>query len=147
MVISDFNIICLNQSIPTLIPHNGIGIDIISPHNGYGHHWKALKKSKGVWYQLFPLEREITGQYNDEFFDLIIQNTDYQAIALKKYRVDLKEFVDEYLTLSPIHEILVLIRLDEHGESKKIARMKFTDFTKNLDTGKLLFNKIYRVVK
>mgnify|MGYP006970907658 CR=1 FL=1 len=105
MVISDFNIICLNQSIPTLIPHNGIGIDIISPHNGYGHHWKALKKSKGVWYQLFPLEREITGQYN------------------------------------------VLIRLDEHGESKKIARMKFTDFTKNLDTGKLLFNKIYRVVK
>lgn len=108
---------------------------------------ESAKKSKGVWYQLFPLEREITGQYNDEFFDLIIQNTDYQAIALKKYRVDLKEFVDEYLTLSPIHEILVLIRLDEHGESKKIARMKFTDFTKNLDTGKLLFNKIYRVVK
>lgn len=45
-------------------------------------------------------------------------NNHCNIIALKKYRVDLKEFVDEYLTLSPIHEILVLIRLDEHGESK-----------------------------
>ena len=94
-------------------------------------------------------KENILGNYYSEIIELktLLYNTDYQAIALKKYRVDLKEFVDEYLTLSPIHEILVLIRLDEHGESKKIARMKFTDFTKNLDTGKLLFNKIYRVVK
>lgn len=54
MVISDFNIICLNQSIPTLIPHNGIGIDIISPHNGYGHHWKALKKKQRCMVSVVP---------------------------------------------------------------------------------------------
>ena len=146
MVISDFNIVCLNQFDPKLITREGISIDIIDSHSGYGRHWKVLK-SKGVWYQFYPIERDLTRQYNDEFFDLIIENTNYQAIALKKYDADLKEIIDSYLSFSPIHEILVLIRLDEYGESKKITKMKAKDFKINLDTGKLLFNRIYRVVE
>lgn len=147
MVISDFNIICLSQLTPSLISYNGIVIDVISLHNGYGQHWKVLQKSKGVWYQFSPLERETTRQYNDEFFDLTVCNTDFQVVVLEKYHDTLKEIVDDYLTLSPIHEILVLIRLDEKGESNNNVMMKYTDFVINLDAGKLLFNKIYHVVR
>lgn len=144
MVISDFNIVCLKQPVPELIIQNGIGIDVISDKNGYDRHWKILKKSDGIWYQFFPIEREF-GLYNDEFFDLNIQDMSYMATALKNHIVDLKKIINNYLAISPIHELLVLIRLDEFGESEKIIDISAENFITSLDSSKLLFNHIYHV--
>lgn len=147
MVISDFNIICLEQSAPQLITYGGIGVDVIASKDGYGCHWTALNDSNGIWYQFYPLEREKTGQYNDEFFDLTIVDTDYMAVPLNNHLAELKKTVDSYLSLSPVHEILVLIRLDEYGESNDIHGITAENFASCLSAGRLQFNKIYHVVR
>lgn len=147
MVISDFNIICLEQSAPKLITYGGIGVDVIASKDGYGCHWMVLNNSNGVWYQFYPLEREKTGRYDDEFFDLTVINTNYMAVPYDNHLAALKKIVNSYLSLSPVHEILVLIRLDEHGESNDISEITAENFASYLSAGKLQFNKIYRVVR
>lgn len=147
MVISDFNIICLGQSTPELITCEKIGVDVITSKDGYGLHWKTLSNSNGIWYQFYPLEREITKQYNDEFFDLTVIDMKYVAVSLENHVVGLKNLVDTYLSLSPIHEILLLIRLDEHGESDDVSDLTAEDFASNLYEDKLQFNKIYHIIQ
>ena len=147
MVISDFNIICLKQSTPEPITYGKIGVDVITSKDGYGLHWNTLSNSNGIWYQFYPLERETTKQYNDEFFDLTITNMKYMAVSLANHIVELKKIIDTYLSLSPIHEILLLIRLDEHGESNEIFDLSAQDFASYLYEKKLQFNKIYHIVR
>lgn len=144
MVISDFNVICLNQSTAKIIGYQGIGTDIVS--DGYGEHWKTLKGAQGIWYQFYPNERVIAKQYNDEFFDLSVINNIYHLILLDNHRKDIKAIVTDYLALSPIHEIIVLFRLDEYMESDKITKISFADFIERLDVGDILFNRIYKVM-
>ena len=105
MVISDFNIVCLNQHVAQTINYKDIGTDIVS--NGYGKHWKVLKKSRGVWYQFYPNERNITKQYNDEFFDLSIVDNIYYLVLLDNHGKDVRDIVETYLSFSPINEIIV----------------------------------------
>ena len=143
MVISDFNIVCLNQHVAQTINYKDIGTDIVS--NGYGKHWKVLKKSCGIWYQFYPNERNITKQYNDEFFDLSIVDNIYYLVLLDNHGKDVKDIVETYLSFSPINEIIVLFRLDEYMESDKITKLSVVDFIENLNNGSLQFNKIYKV--
>lgn len=146
MVVSDFNVICLGQSVPRIITYGEIGVDVIAAKDGYGCHWTALNNSNGTWYQFYPLEREKTGQYNDEFFDLTIINRNYMAVPYDNHLAALKKTVDGYLSSSPVHEILVLIRLDERGESNDISEITAENFMSCLSAGALRFNKIYRVI-
>ncbi len=56
------------------------------------------------------------------------------------------DIVNEFLSLSPVHELLFLIRLDENGESKKTTEVERDDFELDFIDGKIKFNTIYRIV-
>lgn len=147
MVISDLNIICINQTAPYYIKKDGIGIDIVTRHDGYGKHWKRFRKSTGIWYQFYPTERLNKNQYEDEFFDLIINNNDWYAVVYKKYSMMIVDIVNTYLALSPTHDLLFLIRIDEHGESLKTKIIDSKHFEYDLKNGQLKFNTVYHIIE
>ena len=128
----------------TLNDYHGIEVESIT--NGYGTHWKVLNKSAGIWYQFYPSERIITKQFNDEFFDLHIRHGVYYLTLIDKYREIVSKIVFDYLEISPIHELLVLFRLDEDMETDTVEIIRIDGFVNKLNMGELLFNKIYRVV-
>lgn len=147
MVISDLNLLCINQKKPVLIQYDGIGIDFLTDHNGYGEHWDVLKKCDGMWYQLYPIESNSSRKYSDEFFDCRFCGEIYFVEVRQKYLSPIVSAIKAYLALSPIGEILLLIRLDEHGESKNVSNISFAAFAKKLKHNQICFNTIYRVYK
>lgn len=147
MVVSDLNIICVGQKTAVPLTYDDIGIDILEDHNGYGHHWMKLKQCSGIWYQVYPLEEITTRQYDDEFFDCKFCVDFNFVIAYKKHLADIEAIIKTYIALSPIEEVLLLIRLDEDGESETENAVCFAEFTDRLRAGKILFNTIYRIRK
>lgn len=145
MVVSDLNIVCIGQNAAQKVACDGIGIDILENHDGYGDHWKALKKCRGIWYQFFPLEEITTHQYNDEFFDCKFEGDSCFVIANSKHLADIESIIKANIVSSPVNEILLLIRLDEHGESENQVNIGYSEFIEKLYAGAIRFNTIYRV--
>lgn len=56
MVISDLNLLCINQKSPVLLQYDGIGIDLLADHNGYGEH------CKGLWLEPFTNRLAVGGR-------------------------------------------------------------------------------------
>lgn len=145
MVISDLNIICISQTAPRIAEKEGIFYDIVADHKAYGKDWRILNRTNGVWYQLSPTERSTTGRYDDEFFDLNYENGINYIVLLPRYRDALIELIQAYLAWSPVHEILVMIRLGD-SESDQILEMDKEVFIKTLADGLLQFDKVYKIV-
>lgn len=145
MVISDLNIICISQTAPRIAEKEGIFYDIVADHKAYGKDWRVLNRTSGVWYQLSPTERSTTRRYDDEFFDLNYENGVNYIVLLPRYRDALIELIQAYIAWSPVHEILVMIRLGE-SESDQILEMNRKVFIKTLADGLLQFDKVYKIV-
>lgn len=145
-VISDINIICINQKSKTI--YNKKNIDEYckrNPCNIYGDEWKILSMIKGYWHQITPINRKY-GIYNEEFFDLVtIKNKCYVSIDNNtifniSFVHDLLKF---YLDVSPIHKICLLFRLNFQKKQKIQGVIKLKDFMKKLESNKVLFDSVY----
>ncbi len=69
-VISDINIICINQKSKTIYNNNNIVVNCKkNPCNVYGDEWRILSMIKRYWYQITPINRKY-GIYNEEFLTL-----------------------------------------------------------------------------
>ena len=75
MVVSDLNIICLNQknaeySVNERIKCDAVDINIKTPVTYSG--WSILQGFKGIWYDVYPKDRIAENyQYDNEFFDIV----------------------------------------------------------------------------
>lgn len=147
MVIADLNIVCVGQVSAVSLTYDKIGIDVLADHNGYGHHWMKLKKTCGIWYQVYPLRGKADRNYDDEFFNGRFCGDSWYVIPYHGHLAKIEAILATYIALSPIEEILRLIRLDEHGESENEETICYDEFREKLHAEKIRFNTIYRISK
>ena len=146
MVISDLNIICLEQIKPHIFNENSVSIDIVDRTEGaYNPEWQYLKDLNGVWYSVYPRNRLGLRTYNDEFFDLgsRLETTFYIDIN-EKYKDTLISIFEFYVSESPVHEVDIMIWLDGDEKMPRIC-CSFDRFIELLVNGKLLFGVLYHV--
>lgn len=161
MVVSDFNLICLNEKQVELLSLEGIEYEKISNNftrrNFYGKKWRFLHALKGVWYRVFPKEEITTARYDDEFFDLIIKENNeknlldifntknYYVKCEDKYADSIKRIVEFYLECSPTHQVCVLFRIEGNETDAVVGSFSPNEFFILLDTQQVKFNVIYLI--
>ncbi len=146
-VISDINIICVNQKVREIYNDKNILVKCKkNPCKFYGDEWKILTMLNGYWHQIVPINRELYSKYDDEFFNLIaIKNQCYISIDNNTYFnvnfvYDLLKF---YLHNTPTNTICVLFRLNFQKKHKIKGIIKFKDFIRQLENNKILFDTAY----
>ena len=159
MVISDFNIICLAQAEPELynsnttkVTANNLNEKEVSTYIG----WEIFQGFKGIWYEVYPKNRESENyQYDQEFFDLnyktsiysdkliALKNKRNRVVCVEEYKKDILSVMDFYLKKSPIHRICVMIRVQDKEEEAILGTMKRSEFVCNLQNGELCYNIAY----
>lgn len=160
MVISDFNIICLAQKEAELFNSkainskaNNLNVKKVLTYIG----WNIFQGFKGIWYEIYPKNRELKDyQYDQEFFDLDYKTTIYsdklialknkrnRVICVEEYEKDILNIIDFYLKKSPIHRICVMIRVQDKEEAI-LGTMSRKEFVYKLKKEELCYNVAYIV--
>lgn len=144
-VISDINIICINQKTKEVYNDKNICVDCKkNPYNFYTE-WRILSMLNGNWHQITPINRTY-GVYNDDFFELITsKNKCYISIDNDtSFNTDfVYDLIRFYLNVSLIHKICMLFRLNYQKEQKIKGVIKLKDFMKRLENNKILFDSAY----
>ena len=167
-ILSDFNIICLNQEKPEFIEDNTIQYEVcnlntdeiyhlISNHPPLYPQWDIFKSFKGIWYYIFPSTwREDTYTTSQDFFNYNFKNMDYSNIVnalksrhdgmkwSKNRKEDIKKIIDFYLEKSPIKRIFIMCRIGIDKEAI-VGTMTKREFFSKMNRGELRFNVAYIV--
>lgn len=160
MVISDFNIICIQQEKAKIYQKDGIGCDYIKnidvSKGFYADKWQLLNSLKGIWYSFYPMEREEAGNYNDEFFDLELDENSnqiifsdsfnkkkYILICEEKYMNLIKDIISFYLDASPVGYICLLFRIEGDENNAILGPLSKSEFFNKLQNKDLRFNIAY----
>lgn len=159
MVISDFNIICVNQQNAEyfdceVIKCDAVNINLKTP-NTYAN-WNILQGFKGIWYDIYPIARNKDNyQYDDEFFDLsykkdvyddkiiALQKKKNQLICIEKFRESIISIIDFYLKKSPIKRICFMVRVQDEEVEAILGTLSRKEFISKLKTKELRYNVAY----
>lgn len=120
--------------------------------------WNIFQGFKGIWYEIYPKNRELKDyQYDQEFFDLDYKTTIYsdklialknkrnRVICVEEYEKDILNIIDFYLKKSPIHRICVMIRVQDKEEEAILGTMSRKEFVYKLRSEELCYNVAYIV--
>jgi len=160
MVISDLNLICVNQQMPSIKNFEGVGFEYINMNkrhygfygkkhgDAYGNNWTLLNAFKGVWYSLVPNDDLTTIRSDTAFFDMRYEpnGKKFYAVPQEKFSDVLNDVFDYYVRQSPNQCICVLFRLD-YTNRNKIKAYNLKQFKNLFKSGKLQFETIYVVFK
>lgn len=149
MVVSDFNIFCLNQRVQKKYINTTIKFDVFKIKNisklYYGDKWSILWALKGLGYNLYPADKLGQYDYSRGFFDLFIKDNKKYLILSDLQVKEFAEIIHFYIQQSPIKKICVLIRLDWDNENTILGTFSEEEFLKKLEHRELLFNTAYMV--
>lgn len=150
MVVSDFNIICLNQQKKKIFNIPGlrtVAVMTSNINNLYGDKWSFLSSLSGFMYNIFPIDNKKEYDYTRGLFDLEIRcNTKFMIPEYDSLK-NIIYFIDKYIELSPINMICVLNRLDWGTENTITGTVGRDLFLKKLQSNQLAFNTAYIVGK
>ncbi len=146
MVVSDLNIICLEQSNPYVQEYDGISIDVVDRAEGaYSPGWQILKAVKGIWYSVYPCNYLGLRTYKNEFFDLGNRfGRTFYVEVMNEYKEEIISIVKFYLSESPVHKVDAMIWLDGDEKMPSIC-CSYDQFKELLINGKLFFGVLYHI--
>lgn len=144
-VISDINIICINEKTKREYVNDFINVESKkASYCYYSNEWEILSAINGNWYQITPKLRKL-GIYSKEFFDINTnRNKFYVVLDEDGISIDfIKKMLFFYLNNSPINKIVFLIRLDYQKKQKIKGVMKLNEFLNKISNNQILFDTAY----
>lgn len=148
MVIADLNIICIDQPENKPYPDPAkIVCEADDRNNAHGavyplYDFSAAYKLRGWWYTYWPddelfLERP--------FFDLVLQDGESRIQLYDTWKDQLYHLFSYYLSLSPVHRIGILIRLQDETSNAVHGPMYLQPFMEQLLAGVIHYNELYLI--
>ncbi len=144
----DFGIICIGQQNTSTPPHakdffiEGCQRTINSKafYDEY-YHFHTADTLLGCWYNVWFPESIC---YSESLFDISRKDIPYVKV-LPQWEKDVRHFLSFYTKESPVHEIAVLLRIQDFSDDVVHPFCNLDDFMQALKNGTVRWNELYYV--
>lgn len=151
MIIIDFGIICIGQSEITY-PNNIESVEFevenrrSKSKSMYEYdewcHFETADSLVGKWY-LAWLSKDIF--FEQSFFDLSDKGFS-NVCVVPKWKDTVKRILDFYIQESPVHQIAVLLRMQDESNNISHPVCSVKEFMDHLTDGEVKWNELYFII-
>lgn len=148
MVIADLYVLCLGQVKKSKVLIKDARIDRLRTFGldkkvFFVDRYKALRKKKGIWYQVYPKARD-RGDYYSEFFDISRVGDRIKVVFLREdIRNELADLVAKLYDDSPLKKLYFFVDLQGYKENK--VTVNCDTFLAFLREEEIYFNTVYEI--
>lgn len=148
MIFIDFGIICIGQS-KSSFPQNikNVRFEVCKrttdsePMYNEWYHFHTADKLLGNWYLVW-LSRNFF--YEQSFFDIADKGSPWIYLE-PKWKDTVKRILAFYIQASPIHQIAVLLRIQDKSDDISHSVCSLKEYIDALITGNIKWNELYFV--
>lgn len=148
MILIDFGIICLEQSQKSF-PEDIQNVRFESytrtayskPMYNEWYHFQDADKLVGVWYFAW-LTEDIA--FEESFFEIDDKGCPWIYVE-SKWKRTVKDLLEFYIQESPIHQIAVILRVQDESNNASHSVCTVNEFMKSLELGNTRWNELYYI--